>query len=87
MIPFSSAVAAEVRALVQGADGSTIDSIYRELCQVTTCPVPSPPRSGVASPGACLFAIDRFMFCSSGSKDLARAGFMLRRSTSILGPI
>ncbi|XP_051196211.1 uncharacterized protein [Lolium perenne] len=37
MIPFSSAVAAEVRALVQGADGSTIDSIYRELCQLADC--------------------------------------------------
>uniref|UniRef100_A0A452YUI2 Uncharacterized protein n=1 Tax=Aegilops tauschii subsp. strangulata TaxID=200361 RepID=A0A452YUI2_AEGTS len=34
MIPFNSAVADEVRSLVQGADGSTVDSIYRELCQV-----------------------------------------------------
>ncbi|XP_062205575.1 uncharacterized protein LOC133907537 isoform X2 [Phragmites australis] len=37
MIPFSPAVAAEVRALIQGADGSTFDSIYRELCQLADC--------------------------------------------------
>jgi CCR4-NOT transcription complex subunit 1 len=37
MIPFNSAVAAEVRSLVQGADDSNIDSIYRELCQLADC--------------------------------------------------
>jgi CCR4-NOT transcription complex subunit 1 len=34
MIPFNPAVAAEVRALIQGADVATSDSICRELCQV-----------------------------------------------------
>jgi CCR4-NOT transcription complex subunit 1 len=34
MIPFNPAVAAEVRALIQGADDATSDSICRELCQV-----------------------------------------------------
>ncbi|KAL6642702.1 hypothetical protein ACP70R_020883 [Stipagrostis hirtigluma subsp. patula] len=34
MIPFNPAVAAEVRALIQGADDSAFDSISRELCQV-----------------------------------------------------
>ncbi|CAM0956224.1 unnamed protein product [Alopecurus aequalis] len=37
MIPFNYAVAAEVRSLVQGADDSTVDSIYRELCQLADC--------------------------------------------------
>ncbi|XP_048534491.1 CCR4-NOT transcription complex subunit 1-like isoform X2 [Triticum urartu] len=37
MIPFNSAVADEVRSLVQGADDSTVDSIYRELCQLADC--------------------------------------------------
>ena len=34
MIPFNPAVAAEVRALIQGAEDSTFDPIYRELSQV-----------------------------------------------------
>ncbi|XP_062201118.1 uncharacterized protein LOC133903692 isoform X2 [Phragmites australis] len=37
MIPFNPAVAAEVRALIQGADELTFDSIYRELCQLADC--------------------------------------------------
>ncbi|KQJ97773.1 hypothetical protein BRADI_3g33190v3 [Brachypodium distachyon] len=37
MIPFNSAVAAEVSSLVQGADDSTFQSIYRELCQLADC--------------------------------------------------
>ncbi|KAG8092529.1 hypothetical protein GUJ93_ZPchr0012g21276 [Zizania palustris] len=37
MIPFNSAVAAEVRSLVQGVDDSTFDSTHRELCQLTDC--------------------------------------------------
>jgi hypothetical protein len=49
MIPFNSAVAAEVRSLLQGADDSTLDSVYRELCQVTRCPFPSRPLSDAAS--------------------------------------
>ena len=49
MIPFNPAVAAEVRALIQGADESTFDPIYRELCQVTLqLLLPSPnPRHAV----------------------------------------
>nr|CAB3495279.1 unnamed protein product [Digitaria exilis] len=45
MIPFNPAVAAEVRALIQGADDSTFDPTYRELCQVTLqhlLPSPNP---------------------------------------------
>jgi hypothetical protein len=34
MIPFNPAVSAEVRALIQGAEDSTFDPIYRELSQV-----------------------------------------------------
>jgi CCR4-NOT transcription complex subunit 1 len=34
MIPFNPAVAAEVRALIQGADDASSESICRELCQV-----------------------------------------------------
>ncbi|KAJ1296292.1 hypothetical protein BS78_01G288700 [Paspalum vaginatum] len=37
MIPFNSAVAAEVRALIQAADDSTLDPICRELCQLADC--------------------------------------------------
>uniref|UniRef100_A0A0A8XPL9 CCR4-NOT transcription complex subunit 1 HEAT repeat domain-containing protein n=1 Tax=Arundo donax TaxID=35708 RepID=A0A0A8XPL9_ARUDO len=37
MTPFNPAVAAEVRALIQGAEDSTFDSIYRELCQLADC--------------------------------------------------
>ncbi|KAF8697905.1 hypothetical protein HU200_035402 [Digitaria exilis] len=37
MIPFNPAVAAEVRALIQGADDSTFDPTYRELCQLADC--------------------------------------------------
>ncbi|XP_034575639.1 uncharacterized protein [Setaria viridis] len=37
MIPFNPAVAAEVRSLIQGADESTFDPIYRELCQLADC--------------------------------------------------
>ncbi|CAL4923781.1 unnamed protein product [Urochloa decumbens] len=46
MVPFNSAVAAEVRALIQGADESTFDSIYRELCQLADC-----------SPDGCLLLL------------------------------
>ncbi|KAL6906403.1 hypothetical protein ACP4OV_004004 [Aristida adscensionis] len=37
MIPFNPAVAAEVRALIQGADDSAFDSICRELFQLADC--------------------------------------------------
>uniref|UniRef100_A0A0E0BDM2 Transcription regulator n=1 Tax=Oryza glumipatula TaxID=40148 RepID=A0A0E0BDM2_9ORYZ len=37
MIPFNSAVAEDVRSLVQGVDDSTFDSTHRELCQLADC--------------------------------------------------
>uniref|UniRef100_A0A0E0F0Y1 CCR4-Not complex component Not1 C-terminal domain-containing protein n=1 Tax=Oryza meridionalis TaxID=40149 RepID=A0A0E0F0Y1_9ORYZ len=37
MIPFNSAVAEEVRSMVQGVDDSTFDSTHRELCQLADC--------------------------------------------------
>ncbi|KAG8083808.1 hypothetical protein GUJ93_ZPchr0010g10249 [Zizania palustris] len=37
MIPFNSAVAAQVRCLVLGVDDFTFDSTHRELCQLADC--------------------------------------------------
>ncbi|RLN39514.1 hypothetical protein C2845_PM01G21230 [Panicum miliaceum] len=62
MIPFNPAVAAEVRALIQGADESTFDPIYRELCQLADC-----------SPDGCVLllqvCVDELLLNVGGAKN------------------
>jgi len=62
MIPFNPAVAAEVRALIQGAEDSTFDPIYRELSQLVDC-----------SPDGCVLllqvCVDEMLLNIGGAKN------------------